>query len=223
MKDILVDFSGNLAADPKLFFDANPKKITALVTIMKDVGRRKADNSKITVTVPLAFQGEYALEAAYGMKKGTRISGHGVLRIQNKEKGVDATGKKVYETVARVYVRKFEYLGRSGKEYAEIINANIARAKAAGLIPAQVAIGADYLLQSTPREKRRPFNLQEVIATGKCGHASVWMPGQGWLGPKTATPAKTNAQIAADLAALQSAAPAPAAGAVNPFAGAAVK
>ena len=214
------------ASDPILFPSSDPKRHRCLVPVIKNLGKNAA-GQPIKEVITLVFWAKYAEIASLMLAKGRALCVQGVMRTFTRDNGTVVNGKKVLEKNTTVHVRGFEFGPDSMKELQAIVGANIARAKQAGLIPAQVNIGADYLL-ARQRVSHRPFNPAEVAQTGKFGNARVFVKGQGWMGAQagTMTPpagAKTEEQIRQEIANLNAMLPGTAGaqtGPVNPLAGA---
>jgi hypothetical protein len=209
------------ASDPLFFPHSDPKKHRCLLTVIKNYGK-KADGTPITEATPLVFWAKYAELAALMIQKGRMITVKGTLKTFAQDKGqVNATGKKILNKDTTVRVDHFEFCGESQKALMAIINGNIAKAKAAGLIPAQVNVGAEYLLQNV-RPTHRPFNPAEAQATGKFGFAKVWVKGTGWVGPQQNAPinapVNNDALLRAEIARLTALQAGAGAGAIDPFA-----
>lgn len=223
------------AAVPTMFPNPDPKRMKAVVPAMKNLGKN-AKGESIVERIQLVFWRKYAEIAALMLPVGTCLNVEGELHTFTRDSGVvNAAGKKIYETITTVNVRKIEFAGMTKKQIAAIINAGIARAKAEGLIPQQCVIGADYLFQAPARPTHRPYNPNEVLSTGSFGYAKVFVKGQGWLGKGQSAPATTTGatgglspeELQKQIAALEKQkadlvkAGTAAAGAVNPFGAAA--
>lgn len=212
-------------SDPMFYPHTDPKKSRCLITVAKNFGKNKTTGVPIVEYYPLVFWAGYAERAALMIEKGRMISVQGTMKTYAQDKGqVNAAGKKILNKDTTIRVDHFEFCGDSKKALMAIINGNIAKAKAAGLMPAQMNVGAEYLLQND-RPTYRPFNFAEAQTTGRFGFSKVWVKGTGWVGPQQnalagapVLPVGNDALLRAEIARLTALQASAGAGPINPFA-----
>jgi len=218
-----------VAADPMFYPGPDPKQYRCMIPVIKNMGKNSVTGAQMTQSYTVIFWAKYAEMAAVMIEKGRQVTIDGVLRVFPKVMGIGPDGKKIYNNITTVHARRFELGADSGKALDARVNARIAEGKAAGLIPQQMTVGADYLLK-IERPKYRQFNPAEVAATGRFGFAKVSLgKGQGFasaVNMPAPAPALilTQDQITAQIAALQAqfnagtaAKAAVAVGSVDPF------
>jgi len=196
----------NVAGNPTFFpHPTDPNKHRTLLTAIHNSKTR--DGRDLQDEFTLVFWGKYAQTAALYLEKGRSINVQGRMKSYSIDTGrVKANGKREIYRITTIHVDKFEFGRESMKALSARVNANIQKAKTEGLLPPQCNITADYLLAITPK----PFvdyNPAVVAQTGLYGNARVFIKGQGFMGPQTASPqagpAGTNTTIDALQAQIQ--------------------
>lgn len=233
MLDNYVSLSNvRVAGEPTFFPHADPKKHKCLLTVIKNRGKNPVTGVEMKDEIGLVFWGKYAQSAALYLDKGRAINIQGTLRSHTKDTGqVKPNGKADLHRNISVNVSRFEFGPESKKELVKRVTQNIEKARAAGLIPMDCTLTAEYLIDIT-RPAAYDYNPQTAQMTGRYGNAKVYIKGSGFITAGEAAPAipasddqiaKMEAEIVRLKAAKEAAVPAAVvpvaaeAGAVDPF------
>ena len=196
MRNLAYIVNARVASAPTFFPNAagDAKKHRAVLTLMKNYRRNGQDIR--TDTFSVWFWGKLARLACHRMPIGTSVTIVAEPRDYPRRTGrIKANGKEEIYRETSYHVVYFEFgQGLSNKAQNAIVTGNIAKLKAAGIIPADCTVTSEQLLESKLPEMQ-DYNPLLAQQTGMYGNAKVYIKDSGFVKPVAAAAGAQNVDL----------------------------
>ncbi len=163
----------HIAGTPTFFPAADPLNHHCMMTVINNRGKNQA-NEELRDEVTLNFWGKYAQTAALYLDKGREINVVGELRSFTENTGqTRPDGKAIIHRKNEIRVDTFFFGSDTKAELVGRINANLAKAKAAGKLNPDATLTGEDLIEIS-RGAAYDYNPQLALQTGMYGNARVY-------------------------------------------------
>jgi len=184
MRNLTYIVNARVASAPTFFPNAagDAKKHRAVLTLMKNYRRNGQDIR--TDTFSVWFWGKLARLACFRMPIGTSITVVAEPRDYLRRTGrIKADGKEEVYRETSYHIVYFEFgQGISNKAQNAVITGNIAKLKAAGIIPADCTVTSEQLLENKLPDMQ-DYNPLLAQQTGTYGNAKIYIKDSGFVKP----------------------------------------
>ncbi|MDY6895742.1 MAG: hypothetical protein SVO01_10065 [Thermotogota bacterium] len=204
----IVTLTSVYAASPMTVFlklDANGQpiftgenKTSGMLTVMSNTTGK--DGTTYTDTYEIRVVGENMLSIAALIEKGKELSIEAYISSWPEDTGkVTATGKPITKLRYGLTLKSINFLADSANRMTELLTKCFQGLEATGILPPNINhayLATEAVKSLRTKDKARPFNMDEAIATGKFNKASIWTKEKGMWNAEQTTP---NASMSPEL------------------------